>query len=77
VTHNPTSGLDISTVEFIFNKLVELRNKGGAVLFVNEDLDELMIVCDRIAVLHDGELKGIFKRSEFDKFKIGLLMIGG
>ncbi len=76
VTHNPTSGLDISTVEFIFNKLVELRSAGSGVLFVNEDLDELMIVCDRIAVLHDGKLKGIFKRSEFDKYKIGLLMIG-
>jgi len=77
VTHNPTSGLDISTVEFIFKKLVELRNSGNSVLFVNEDLDELMIVSDRIAVLHDGELKGIFKRSEFDKYKIGLMMIGG
>jgi len=77
VTHNPSSGLDISTVEFIFNKLVELRNRGNSVLFVNEDLDELMIVSDRIAVLHDGKLKGIFKRSEFDKYKIGLLMIGG
>lgn len=77
VTHNPTSGLDISTVEFIFKKLVELRNSGSSVLFVNEDLDELMIVSDRIAVLHDGELKGIFTRSEFDKYKIGLMMIGG
>ena len=77
VTHNPTSGLDISTVEFIFKKLIELRNSGSGVLFVNEDLDELMIVSDRIAVLHDGRLKGIFKRSEFDKYKIGLLMIGG
>ncbi len=77
VTHNPTSGLDISTVEFIFKKLVELRNNGSAVLFVNEDLDELMIISDRIAVLHNGQLKGIFKRSEFDKYKIGLLMIGG
>lgn len=77
ITHNPTSGLDISTVEFIFRKLVELRNNGSGVLFVNEDLDELMIVSDRIAVLHNGQLKGIFKRSEFDKFKIGLLMIGG
>ncbi len=77
VTHNPTSGLDISTVEFIFKKLVELRNSGSSVLFVNEDLDELMIVSDRIAVLHDGKLKGIFKRSEYDKYKIGLMMIGG
>jgi simple sugar transport system ATP-binding protein len=77
VTHNPTSGLDISTVEFIFKKLVETRNSGSAVLWINEDLDELIIISDRIAVLHKGELKGIFKREEFDKYKIGLLMIGG
>ena len=77
VTHNPTSGLDISTVEFIFNKLVEIRSQGGAILWINEDLDELMILSDRIGVLHNGELKGIFKREEFDKYKIGLLMIGG
>jgi len=77
VTHNPTSGLDISTVEFIFEKLVEIRSKGGAILWINEDLDELMILSDRIGVIHKGELKGIFNRDEFDKYKIGLLMIGG
>ncbi len=77
VTHNPTSGLDISTVEFIFEKLVETRARGNAVLWINEDLDELMILSDRIAVLHRGEVKGIFSRDEYDKYKIGLLMIGG
>jgi simple sugar transport system ATP-binding protein len=77
VTHNPTSGLDISTVEFIFNRLVETRNSGAAVLWINEDLDELMIVSDRIAVLHNGELKAVFSRGEFDKYQIGLLMLGG
>lgn len=77
VTHNPTSGLDIFTVEFIFRKLIDLRGRQGAVLWVNEDLDELMIVCDRIAVLHRGELKKIFSREEFDKYTIGLMMIGG
>lgn len=77
VTHNPTSGLDISTVEFIFNRLVEVRSDGAAVLWVNEDLDELMIVSDRIAVLHKGEIRGVFKRGEFDKYRIGLLMLGG
>lgn len=76
VTHNPTSGLDISSVEFIFKKLVETRANGSAVLLVNEDLDELMIVSDRIAVFRNGQLKGIFNRNEFDKYKIGLLMIG-
>ena len=77
VTHNPTSGLDIASVEFIFNKLVELRESGSAILWVNEDLDELMILCDRIGVLFNGELTGIFNRAEFDKYQIGLLMIGG
>ncbi len=77
VTHNPTSGLDISTVKFIFGKLVETRSEGGAVLWINEDLDELMIVCDRIAVLCDGAVQGIFTREQFDKYRIGLMMIGG
>ncbi|MGB9750053.1 MAG: ABC transporter ATP-binding protein [Caldisericia bacterium] len=77
ITHNPTSGLDVSTVEFIFKKLVETRGSGSAILWIGEDLDELMILSDRIMVLYKGELQGIFKRSEFDKYKIGLLMIGG
>lgn len=77
ITHNPTSGLDISTVEFIFEKLVDTRSKGSGVLWINEDLDELMVLSDRIAVLYQGELKKIFSRDEFDKYAIGLLMIGG
>ena len=77
VTHNPTSGLDIATVEFIFNKLVEMKNNGGAVLLINEDLDELMLLSDRIAVLHNGEIKKIFERKDFDKYRIGLIMVGG
>ncbi len=77
VTHNPTSGLDIATVEFIFERLVEMRNGGGAVLWINEDLDELMIVSDRIAVLYQGQIPGVFERAAFDKYAIGLKMIGG
>jgi simple sugar transport system ATP-binding protein len=77
ITHNPTSGLDVSTVEFIFKRLVALRSEGAAIFWVNEDLDELMIISDRIMVLHEGKLRGIFHRSEFDKYKIGLLMLGG
>ncbi|HCM28681.1 MAG: hypothetical protein A2Z99_14485 [Treponema sp. GWB1_62_6] len=77
VTHNPTSGVDISTVEFIFNKLVKVRDSGGAVLWVHEDLDELMLLCDRIATLHEGRITGIFERADFDKLRLGLAMIGG
>lgn len=77
ITHNPTSGLDVSTVEFIFKKLVETRNNGSGILWIGEDLDELIILSDRIIVLYKGQLKGIFNRRDFDKYKIGLLMIGG
>jgi ABC-type uncharacterized transport system ATPase subunit len=76
VTHNPTVGLDVSSVKFIFQKLIDIRSSCGAVLWINEDLDELMLLSDRIAVLHRGELAGIFRRGEFDKYAIGLMMIG-
>jgi ABC-type uncharacterized transport system ATPase subunit len=76
VTHNPTVGLDIASVEFVLRKLLEIRQSGGAVLWVNEDLDELMMLSDRILVLHRGRAQRVFSRSEFDKFQIGLAMIG-
>ena len=77
VTHSPTAGLDMASVEFVFQRLVELRSKGAAVLYINEDLDELMQVSDRIGVIHEGELVDIFEQSEFDKYEIGSKMIGG
>jgi simple sugar transport system ATP-binding protein len=77
VTHNPTSGVDISTVEFIYGKLAKMREEGGAVLWIHEDVDELMMLCDRIITLHDGRVSGAFDRADFDKYKIGLAMIGG
>lgn len=77
VTQNPTMGLDFATVEFIFNKMIEIRNLGRAVLWINSDLDELMILADRIGVFYNGELREIFNRNEFDKYLIGTKMIGG
>lgn len=77
ITHNPSSGLDIASVEFIFNKLLEIRQSDRAVIWINEDLDELMLLSDRIGVLYNGELKTIATRDKFDKYELGLLMIGG
>jgi general nucleoside transport system ATP-binding protein len=77
VTHNPTSGLDLATVEFIFRKLVSVRAQGSAVLWINEDLDELLQLCDRIAVLHRGRVAAVFARGDFSRERIGLAMIGG
>ncbi len=77
VTHNPTSGLDIATVEAIFRQLEERRRSGTAILWINEDLDELMSMSDRIAVLYKGRINGVFERDTFDKYTIGLAMLGG
>lgn len=77
VTHNPTFGIDVSTVDFIFRKLIEIRNNGGAVLFVNEDLDELINICDRIAVINAGRIISVIQHKDFNKLEIGSLMIKG
>ena len=54
-----------------------LKKQGNGVLYINEDLDELMLVCDRIGVIHGGRLVGVFEKDAFDKHRIGALMIGG
>ena len=77
VVHNPTFGIDVSTVDFIFKKLISIRDDGGAVIFVNEDLDELIDICDRIAVMYNGRIVSTLTRDKFDKFVIGSLMIKG
>lgn len=77
IMQNPTAGLDIASVEFIFQQMIKVRSEGNAVVFINEDLDELMLISDRIGVLHQGEIRGILSREEFDKYHIGVLMIGG
>lgn len=76
IAYNPTRGLDIGATERILKKLIELRNRGNSIIFVSEDLDELMLVSDRIAVMYKGEIAGILRREEFNKQRIGLLMAG-
>jgi simple sugar transport system ATP-binding protein len=77
ITHNPSSGLDISSLEFIYRKLVALRDEGRSVLFLNEDLDEIMLICDRIAVMHAGRIVAVRERSATSKVEIGSLMATG
>lgn len=74
--HNPTSGLDIPTVEQIYQQLRERRAQGAAIMLVSDDLDELMLLADRILVLYRGTLAGALPRSAFDKYEIGRMMSG-
>lgn len=72
----PTRGLDVGSIEYIHKRLVEQRDKGKAVLLVSLELDEVLNVSDRIAIVNGGELIGIVKANETNENEIGLMMAG-
>ncbi|MBU0936482.1 MAG: ABC transporter ATP-binding protein [Spirochaetes bacterium] len=72
----PTRGLDVGSIEYIHKRLVEQRNNGKAVLLVSLELDEIMDLSDRIAVISHGELTGIKMPKETNEAEIGLMMAG-
>lgn len=72
----PTRGLDVGSIEYIHKRLVEQRDKGKAVILVSLELDEVLNVSDRIAVVNSGELIGIVDTKDIDENKIGLMMAG-
>jgi simple sugar transport system ATP-binding protein len=72
----PTRGLDVGSIEYIHKRLVEQRDRGKAVLLVSLELDEVMNLADRIAVINNGELIGIVNASETNERELGLMMAG-
>lgn len=72
----PTRGLDVGSIEYIHKRLVEQRDNGKAVLLVSLELDEVLNVSDRIAVVNNGELVGIVNANETDENEVGLMMAG-
>lgn len=76
VASQPTRGLDIGATEFVRDRLVEQRNAGKGVLLISADLEEIMALSDRIAVLFGGRIIGVLTRQEATVEKIGLLMGG-
>lgn len=72
----PTRGLDVGSIEYIHKRLVEQRDNGKAVLLVSLELDEILNVSDRIAIVNNGELIGIVNASETDENEVGLMMAG-
>lgn len=77
IVSQPTRGLDVGAIEYIHKRLIGERDKGKAVLVVSFELDEILNLSDRIAVIHDGEIQGIVKPSETNKQELGILMAGG
>ena len=76
VAAHPTRGLDVLAAKQVQLAIVERRDAGCAVVMISDDLDEIMMVADRIAVMYEGRVMGVFNQSEFDRERIGLLMGG-
>ena len=77
IVSQPTRGLDVGAIEYMHKRLISERDKGKAVLVVSFELDEILNLSDRIAVIHDGKIQGIVKPSETNKQELGILMAGG
>lgn len=77
IAAQPTRGLDVGAIEFIHKKLVEQRDNGKAVLLISLELDEILNVSDRIAVIYEGKIVGIVNAKETNEQELGLLMAGG
>ncbi len=76
VASQPTRGLDVGAIEFVHKKLVEQRDSGKAVLLISLELDEIMMLSDRIAVLFNGEIVGELPAEKATEEELGLLMLG-
>ena len=77
VLDQPTRGLDVGSIEFIHRRIIEKRNAGTAVLLVSAELDEVMELSDRIAVMYRGKLVAFLDGRTADKNQVGLLMATG
>lgn len=77
IAAQPTRGLDVGAIEFIHRKLVEERDKGRAVLLVSLELDEVLNVSDKIAVIYEGKIVALVDAKDTNEKELGLLMAGG
>ena len=77
IVSQPTRGLDVGAIEYIHKRLIQERDNGKAVLVVSFELDEILNVSDRIAVIHDGKIQGIVTPETTNKQELGVLMAGG
>ncbi|MGU8548368.1 ABC transporter ATP-binding protein [Clostridium perfringens] len=76
IAAQPTRGLDVGSIEYIHKRLVEQRDSGKAVLLVSLELDEILNVSDRIAIINNGELIGVVNADETNENEVGLMMAG-
>jgi simple sugar transport system ATP-binding protein len=76
IVNQPTRGLDVGSIEFIHRRIVEARDRGTAVLLISAELDEIMSLSDRIAVMYKGRILDTLEASTATREQLGLLMAG-
>ncbi len=76
VAAHPTRGLDVNAAQEVRSTLLDKRDSGCAVLLISDDLDEVLLMSDRVAVMYEGRVMAVFDASEADREQIGLLMAG-
>jgi simple sugar transport system ATP-binding protein len=76
IAMQPTRGLDVGAIDYVHSRLIEARNAGTAILLISTELDEVMALSDRIAVLREGRIAGILARADATVDEIGRLMLG-
>ena len=76
IAAQPTRGLDVGSIEYIHKRLIQKRDEGVAVLLVSVELDEIMALSDRIAVMYEGKIVGTVDADKITREELGLLMAG-
>lgn len=77
IVAQPTRGLDVGSIEYIHQQIIDLRDRGAAVLFVSAELDEILSLSDRIGVLYRGRLVAVFDAADATREELGYLMATG
>jgi simple sugar transport system ATP-binding protein len=77
IAAQPTRGIDVGSIEFIHQRLLQARDKGKAVLLISADLEEILSISDRIAVMYEGQVVGTLEPAEATEERLGLMMTGG
>ena len=76
IAAQPTRGVDIGATEYVHARLLEQRQQGTAILLISEDLDEILALSDRIAVIFEGRIMGVIARDDASLEQLGLMRAG-
>lgn len=76
IAMHATRGLDVGAIEYVHKNIIRQRDSGAAILYVSTEIDELLNICDRIAVLHSGEIMGVVDPDNVTIKELGLMMSG-